>query len=179
MNYKKIIDALVVINKQAKKGEIPELNFSKISNKIKHKGRPPFYFDENQVTPDELNSLYEIKDLVIQKLIEHGQLKGDTYHQFSRGGFAVSLKSKFAKKDEKGKAIGEFHNKFEMIPKAFKRLKYDGVLASHQDKNGGHYKASYDLAQALYIVSDFLDDDHFNISKIKKNLAIAKRKKII
>jgi hypothetical protein len=200
MNYKKIIDALVVLNKNSKGTDFEDfrnVNFLKLSKKI----QKTFGTEMFLVAPDFMRSfkdysnylcqsgensllfkiidLYKVKDLVITKLIEHGQLVGNTYHQFSRGGFSLSLGSKFAKKDETGKLIGEFHSGCDNTPKKYRKLRYDGKLPSYQDKEAGFYKAKFDLGQALYILSDFLDDETFSPAKSKKNLAIAKRRNLI
>jgi hypothetical protein len=166
MNYKLIIDALVVINKNSKSRDDSVIDYKKVSKK----------FSDKSIG---VHSLYYVKDLVIKKLIAHGQLKGDKIHQFSRGGFALCLQSKFARTDDSGKVIGEFHSGFSKNIGKFTGHNFDGVLVSSPDKVGGFYTAKYTLAEAMYIVSEFIDDNSFDQAKVKKNLAMAKRRKII
>lgn len=142
MNYKKIITALIAVNKETKKNK----------------------------------SLYSIKEKVIRKLIAHGQLKGDSFHSFSRGGYSLSLKSKHAKCDETGKKIGEFHSTPCNNMGKFKGNKFDGLLPSAEDKSSGFYKAPMNIGEALSILEEFLQDNSFSKAKASKNLAIAKRK---
>lgn len=222
MNYKKIIDALIVLNKNAKSVTgLEALNFNLVSEKLL-KSTPKeinlysqeyyqnlkmleniniserdtrysystynlldyeissiekkVFLEVNFVKQKSLISLYKIKDFVIRKLIAHGQLKGDSYHSFTRGGLSKSLKSKFAKKDDSGKVIGEFHNSLCKYHKAFAGLKYDGILASHQDKTQGFYQNKMDLAQSIYVLSEFIDNDNFSKKKEKKYTAMAKRR---
>lgn len=222
MNYKKIIDALVVLNKNAKSiSGLEALNFNKVSQEFKNESEEfeknswihkelkiqmphverefltlqsqllrerislKEYEEEIKVieneytkieTPFRLISLYTIKNMIIKKLIAHGQLQTNSYHSFTRGGLSKSIKSKFAKKDDSGKVIGEFHNSLCKYHKAFAGLKYDGILASHQDKTQGFYQNKMDLAQSIYILSEFIDNDNFSKSKEKKYNAIAKRR---
>jgi hypothetical protein len=141
INFKLIIKALIVLNKNTK------LN----------------------------KNLYIIKDKVIKALILSGQLKADSYHQFSRGGYSISYKSKHAKTVNE-KIIGEFHSGICKYHGKFTNLNFDGLLNSHQDKENGHYDLTMTLEESKKILNDFLLNHKINFKKKLKAKAIAKRK---
>jgi len=161
MKYKIIIKSLITINKYAKKG---------ISEETSKKFQA-YCLDNNiNIYCYDFIDLYQLKNVVINKLLQHGKLQPYCNHWFSKGGVATACRSKFRQK-------GEVHSFFTNEPSQKKKLKSDGLLLSTPDKESGLYdREIINPELAIKILLDYLVNYKINHNIAKKNQAILLRK---
>lgn len=183
MNYKNIINNLIILNHYSKR--VIDIEIKNI-NHLEYIKKYDEHFYKNLVELDSYSKyeslentvksyLYGIKEKAIKKLITCGQLQVVSCHTFSMGGISKSYASKNAKIID-DKIIGEFHGKPTKCWGAMNKIDYKGELNSSLEReSGGYYKIKGGFSYSLIEVIKFLKTD-ISPKKTKKNLAIAKRK---
>ena len=169
--FKKVVEALIKINHLAKDFQSQSPEMEDFTDYTGWEDRYSFFKALDDFKQEQHERFYSLKNKVIDLALKAGHLRYLGKHEHI-GGFSDSVGSKFAKKTETGRVIGEFHTNYQS-PVSKNNL---GFLQNNNSKKK-NYSSKITEEEAREILQNYITSQKTKTGKkFLKNKAILKRK---
>lgn len=169
--FKEVVNALIKINHLAKEFESQSPDMADFTDYNGWEDRDAFFEALDDFKQEQHERFYALKNKVIDLALKAGHLRYLGKHEHI-GGFSDSVGSRFAKKTENGRVIGEFHTNYQN-PVSNNNL---GFLQNDSSKPK-YYSSNLTEEEARGILQNYISSQkNKSGKKFLKNKALLKKK---